>query len=140
MSGGTKAYWIVIGIVLLAFIYLAFTGDARPHYRPGFHNQQHAVVWGFCRGDGSLRSPCRYGREALVVASLESHTAWVRGRCHEASNGQYRGCFQMGEGERSRWGHGNNPWVQARAAFRYFEYTGSDWSPWSCKPWGRCYY
>lgn len=52
-----------------------------------------------------------------------------------ATNGQYRGLFQMGSWERARYGHGNNPWAQARAASRYFFASGADWSPWECKPW-----
>ena len=31
-------------------------------------------------------------------------------------------------------GHGHTADMQARAAFRYFVYSGRDWSPWSCRP------
>jgi hypothetical protein len=69
-----------------------------------------------------------YCREALAVAWCESrHYIW-------AVNGQYRGLFQMGSWERTRYGHAPGAWAQARAARRYFVASGRDWSPWSCKP------
>lgn len=52
-----------------------------------------------------------------------------------ARNGQYLGIFQMGSSERSLYGHGSTAIEQARAAARYFHASGSDWSPWACKPW-----
>ena len=52
-----------------------------------------------------------------------------------AQNGQYLGLFQMGSDERRLFGHGPNALDQATAAYRYFMQSGSDWSPWSCKPW-----
>jgi len=70
----------------------------------------------------------RYCVQAIRVASCESGlNIWAR-------NGQYLGLFQMGGYARSRYGHGNSAWVQARAAYRYFIDSGRDWSPWSCKP------
>lgn len=71
----------------------------------------------------------RYCREALAVSWCES-----RHSTH-AQNGQYLGLFQMGAYERQRFGHGSTPHAQALAAYRYFVLAGSDWSPWSCKPW-----
>lgn len=71
-----------------------------------------------------------YCTEALTVASCESghsYSVW-------AHNGQYLGMFQMGSGERARYGHGDTPLAQAIAAYRYFVASGRDWSPWSCKP------
>ncbi len=71
----------------------------------------------------------KYGYQAVRVAKCESGlTVWAR-------NGQYQGLFQMGSHERRTYGHGWNPWAQARAAYRYFVASGRDWSPWSCKPW-----
>jgi len=71
----------------------------------------------------------KYGQQALAVARCESGlTVWAR-------NGQYLGLFQMGSSERRIYGHGNDPWAQSRAAYRYFVASGRDWSPWSCKPW-----
>jgi hypothetical protein len=69
-----------------------------------------------------------YGPQALRVSWCESrwHT-WAR-------NGQYLGLFQMGSWERSRYGHSTAALGQARAAYRYFIASGSDWSPWACKP------
>jgi hypothetical protein len=70
-----------------------------------------------------------YGEQAVRVSRCES------GLTIGAHNGQYLGLFQMGSWERSTYGHGWNPWAQARAAWRYFVASGKDWSPWSCKPW-----
>lgn len=72
----------------------------------------------------------RYGDQAVRVAGCETGGTYWWG----AKNGQYRGIFQMGEHERATYGHGNGPWPQARAAYRYFAATGYDWSPWECKP------
>ena len=69
-----------------------------------------------------------YCGEALQVARCES------GLRTDAQNGQYLGLFQMGSQERRLFGHGVTAEAQARAAFRYFLTSGSDWSPWSCKP------
>lgn len=51
-----------------------------------------------------------------------------------AQNGQFLGMFQMGDFARSTYGHGSYALAQARAAYRYFVASGSDWSPWQCKP------
>ncbi len=67
--------------------------------------------------------------EAVAVARCESTLRTG------ARNGQYLGLFQMGVWERSLYGHGGTPLQQARAAHRYFVISGSDWSPWTCKPW-----
>jgi hypothetical protein len=70
-----------------------------------------------------------YCSQALAVSWCESKWyVW-------AQNGQYRGLFQMGSSERATYGHGPGAWAQARAAKRYFDASGRDWSPWSCKPW-----
>lgn len=69
-----------------------------------------------------------YAPDALAVAYCES-------RLHvTAVNGQYRGLFQMGSSERQLFGHGPTALEQTRAAWRYFDRSGRDWSPWSCKP------
>lgn len=70
----------------------------------------------------------RYCGQALRVAYCESRFDTT------ARNGQYRGLFQMGSWERSRFGHGSTALEQSRAAYRYFKATGRDWSPWECKP------
>jgi hypothetical protein len=68
----------------------------------------------------------RYCRQALAVASCESHLS------PHAQNGQYLGLFQMGSHERRLFGHGRTAYRQALAAHRYFVRSGRDWSPWSC--------
>lgn len=97
------------------------------------HSAEHASTHELaaCRG----RVPCiiRYvfgsrGDEAVRVSWCEStHRTW-------AQNGQYRGLFQMGSNERATYGHGPDALTQSRAAHRYFRASGSDWSPWECKP------
>ena len=70
----------------------------------------------------------RHGRDAVRVAWCESRLD------PRAVNGQFRGVFQMGAAERRRYGHGPTVAAQSWAARRYFVASGSDWSPWSCKP------
>ncbi len=73
--------------------------------------------------------PAVLHRQALNVAWCES-----RGRA-SARNGQYRGHFQIGKTEWSRYGSGNpfNPYDNSRAAYRYYQAVGS-WRPWECQP------
>jgi hypothetical protein len=73
-----------------------------------------------------FRGDCK---EALAVARCESRFQT------DARNGQYLGLFQMGAYERRRFGHGETPYEQAKAAHRYYVLSGKDWSPWTCKPW-----
>jgi len=68
-------------------------------------------------------------QEALQVSRCES------GLTTTAQNGQYLGLFQMGSNERRIYGHGSTATAQASAAHRYFIDSGSNWGPWSCKPW-----
>lgn len=63
-------------------------------------------------------------RKALAVARCESTLRTG------AQNGQYRGLFQMGSPERSRFGHGASAYAQARAAHRYWLEVGRSWHPW----------
>jgi hypothetical protein len=69
--------------------------------------------------------------EAFDVAWCESKFSTT------ARNGQYENIFQMGLSERRRYGWhaaGSSPRLTARAAYRYYRASGSDWSPWECKP------
>lgn len=92
--------------------------------------------WASAKAEGSRPVPlviCDVFGERYCAEALE--VAWCESRFHTtARNGQYRGIFQMGSWERSTFGHGPTANEQARAAFRYFKKTGSDWSPWSCQP------
>lgn len=47
-----------------------------------------------------------------------------------ATNGEYRGIFQLGAPERRRYGHGRTTWKQTRAAYAYYKNAG--FNPWSC--------
>lgn len=81
------------------------------------------VVWRFDYSD----------REAVTVAYCEGSLD------PGASNGQYRGTFQMGTGERARWGHGPTVIAQTVAASDYYEYDRDvlgrgGWGPWQCAP------
>lgn len=69
-----------------------------------------------------------YCQQALTVANCES------GYSTEAVNGQYLGLFQMGDWERSKYGHGPTAIQQAKAAYAYFVDAGHSWGPWQCKP------
>jgi len=131
------AAFLLAAAVLLA---LVLSDRAAAHYVPGPHNAVHAIEDAF---------PRAYERQAMDVAFCEGgERAWlVTRRPWEATNGQYKSIFQMGESERRTYGtsdrppyHGNNVWAHARAAFRYFRASGYDWSPWSCKPWPSTYY
>lgn len=92
-------------------------------YDPGYHNVVNAIYFTWC---GHRYVYCGEGYEAYRVAGCES-TYNVY-----AQNGQYLGLFQMGSYARARFGHGYSPWVQARAAHRYYSTAG--WAPWSCQP------
>ena len=89
-------------------------------------------------GHGSHGRPvplaiCDVFGERHCADALE--VSWCESRFNtNARNGQYRGLFQMGSWERRTFGHGSTAYEQARAARRYFIRTGSDWSPWSCRP------
>jgi len=75
---------------------------------------------------------CRVWPRQSCTAAL--NVAWCESSLRPwARNGQYVGLFQMGSSERARFGHHRrNPWVQARAALRYYWLSG--WSPWQCRP------
>jgi hypothetical protein len=77
---------------------------------------------------------CRLGKQAWAVAGCETGQTYNR----FASNGQYKGIFQMGTNERAQFGFAWNVWEQAKSAKRYFNYSlrinGYGWRPWSCLP------
>lgn len=70
--------------------------------------------------------------QAIAVARCETGGTFDV----NANNGQYLGLFQMGDYARSAYGHARDAWGQAVAAYRYFKASGSDWSPWQCRPYG----
>lgn len=78
-----------------------------------------------------FKSDCNDAMRVVGCETGRTYSVW-------AKNGQYLGLFQMGNGERRRWGHGNNVWAQAKAAYAYFEFSyhslGYKWHPWSCQP------
>jgi hypothetical protein len=108
--------WIVA--IVLA---LALAAPAQSAQSDRISSQQARAKPIICKVFGSR---CE---EALAVSWCESKWyVW-------AGNGQYLGLFQMGSWERRTYGHGSGAWAQARAALRYFNASGRDWSPWACK-------
>jgi hypothetical protein len=117
---------LLAGTLILAY-FLWAVATTGAHYQPGQHNVRHAINLAWC---GKSNSYCGASSEAWSVARCETGgtmSVW-------ANNGQYLGLFQMGDYARSRYGHGRDPWTQARAAHRYYVDSGRDWSPWTCKP------
>lgn len=113
---------------------------------------EHRTIWGWmariCRDNGAQHNAIHRARCEYLPAAATIRCVWGGGwrgdqavrvaRCESglrttATNGQYRGIFQMGSGERARWGHGYTVLAQARAAHRYYRYAGG-WGPWACKP------
>lgn len=113
-----RALLVGCSALAIAFSLLPAGQAGKPpaHWMPGAHNARHAVCGIFAV----------YCAEALLVAECETGGRWDTW----ARNGQYRGLFQMGTSERRRYGHGIDPWTQARAAKRYFIATGYSWRPW----------
>lgn len=134
-----RLFWslgVIIGALILLLLIIS-ADDARAHYKPGVHNAIHAIQQVWC---GKANRQCQDGNEAISVAECEAAQYWDAGIPHKAVGPKdelgYRrlSMFQMGTRERRRYGHGPDPWSQARAAFRYYVESGRDWSPWSCKP------
>ena len=107
-------------VSLVLFVFAATVAQAKRPARTPYQAAVRAIYHVF--------GP--YASQAMRVVHCETggtYSVW-------ASNGQYLGLFQMGSWERRTYGHGSNPWAQARAAHRYFVASGRDWSPWECKP------
>lgn len=122
---------LLVIITAAILLMLIVTADAPTHYKPGRHNAIHAIQKVWC---GRSNRECWQGNQAISVAKCEAAQYWTWNIPHLARNGQYRGMLQMGSWERRTYGHGPDPWSQARAAFRYYVASGRDWSPWECKP------
>ena len=124
----TRAERVLIVAVLALLAALAFTAEARasrPHRGTVAYCKAHAA--GLVERKCIVRvvfAPVGQSRKAVAVAWCESR---VNPR---AVNGQYRGVFQMGAGERARYGHGRTVEAQSRAALRYYRLAG--WRPWGC--------
>jgi hypothetical protein len=118
-------------LVVFWGLVLVLALPARGHWQPGQHNAIHAINLIWC---GRSNVTCAAGLDARAVSRCESGAYWWTHPTW-AHNGEYQGMFQMGWGERQRWGHGPDPWTQARAAYKYWLDSGRDWSPWGCKPW-----
>lgn len=88
-------------------------------WSPGIHNVENAIYYEWC---GHHYTYCGDGNWAWKVSDCES------GHRTDAVNGEHEGLFQMGSGERRRFGHGPGPWVQARSARKYYLISGT--SPW----------
>ena len=72
---------------------------------------------------------CHYFRGSLCSTAMQIVNCETGGTYDpRSSNGQYLGIFQMGSNERATFGHGNDVWTQARAAYRYYLKAG--FGPW----------
>jgi hypothetical protein len=133
VSGYKRPARILMFTLIFAFWVWAigYAADAEAHYTHGTHNAVHAIQQSWC---GRANRECWQGNEAIRVAKCEAASYWSRGIPAQARTGQYRGMMQMGTDERATYGHGPDPWSQARAAHRYYVASGRDWSPWTCKP------
>lgn len=133
-----KILWPLI-ILISAFVLLVLimSSNGSAHYKPGTHNAIHAIQKSWC---GKSNRKCAEGNEAVSVAKCESAQYWSLGIPHRAVGpndelGNPRlSMFQMGTRERRLYGHGPDPWKQAKAAHRYYVSSGRDWSPWECQP------
>jgi hypothetical protein len=139
VSGIRKPARLTLGLAVFLFFVIAAgraaDHEARAHYTPGQHNTRHAINLAWC---GRSNTYCAASSEAWMVAGCETggtYDVWARNsNWPPGDEGDYLGLFQMGDYARSRYGHGRDPWTQARAAHRYYVDSGRDWSPWTCKP------
>lgn len=118
---------ILLVAVLMGIGLAFFAARADAHFRPGKHNAIHAINEAWC---GKANLSCVEGRYAIKIMICEASWYWHRNIPTHAKNGQYLGMFQMGSTERRIYGHGPDPWSQAKAAWRYWDEAG--WRPWEC--------
>lgn len=81
-------------------------------------------------GDPNYAHAGSAAEQAIRVAWCESR--WTT----YDSNGQYKGAFQMGSGERAEYGVGAYATAveQVRSAYRMFVAAGRSWGRWQCRP------
>lgn len=116
----------LIIIVAIIFAAIATDADARSCARPS-QAKIASLDTQYPRFKRALvRHFGHHWKEAAIVSWGEGSWHWW------ASNGCYQGTFQMGCGERRRYGHSNTLAGQARAAAKYWRTHG--WGPWECKP------
>ncbi len=118
-----RAFIVICTVIVTALICtVAFTSEAKADTRVASCTSiSHTMNRRACIIRGVFGSE---GRKAVSVAWCESKLDPA------ASNGQYKGVFQMGSRERRRFGHGRTVLAQAIAAKRYHNVSG--WHPWSC--------
>lgn len=123
----------IIAIIVTALVCLAATAQRAEAAQP----RRGTVDYCKAHSAGIIERKCiirvifgrSHGRDAVRVAWCESR---INPRAYNPAG--YAGVFQMGHAERRRYGHGPTVEAQSFAARRYFRASGSDWSPWSCKP------
>src|SRR5262245_47006342 len=98
--GPSKGFWLaLLAVVLIVLCLIVLGRDATGSRIERMQARARPII---CRVFGP------HCAEALAVSWCESHWyIW-------ATNGQYRGLFQMGSWERRRYGHGPGAWRQAR--------------------------
>jgi hypothetical protein len=99
----------------LGLLGLGLTGQTAQAKRTQYDITKQAVCY-FFKGD-----LCPTAMRIVNCETGGNYTPW-------SANGQYLGIFQMGSRERATYGHGDNVWAQAKAAYHYFLVAG--WSPW----------
>lgn len=135
----------LVAVVVAASLQTGWTckGPERKHIGKYVYLQSGEVRcrFGACNGHVCFRrDPVQIMRAVWHDSATQAvRIAWCEGSLNPwAGNGQYQGTFQMGSGERKRWGHGKNLWAQARAAKDYSDYSlrvsGYRWGPWQCRP------
>jgi hypothetical protein len=88
-----------------------------------------------CTWPASLRSDAKRVADCESTAHVDNTTARARGLGRWASNGEYRGVFQMGDDERATHGQyrvGDDARLQVRSALSLYRSRG--WQPWACQP------
>jgi hypothetical protein len=141
------------GVRELASVYLIVPAHVTLVRRAtvSLHRLQDALV-------RTASSDTRYRVARRVVCSFDwspsscsdaMRVSWCESRWSTwAVSGQFAGWFQLGTGERLRYGVGSyrntnssiavhaGIWSQVRAAHDYYIRSGRDWSPWQCRPTG----
>jgi hypothetical protein len=70
-----------------------------------------------------------WGRFATIGLRIAYCETGYRLNASDYADHTHIGMFQMGKGERRKYGHGPGSWAQARAAFAYFKDSGT--GPWN---------
>lgn len=123
--------WIIVACIILVVWILTEVRNADAATLRACHRPSAAKIASLPREYPRFyRALRKHFRGAWKQAAIVS---WGEGTWHWwASNGQYKGTFQMGSRERRLYGHSDTLAGQAYHASRYWRTHG--WGPWECKP------